>query len=131
MDDGPESKPHGATHVGIVGPKLVGGRSGMGQRPANRQTMYATHAAYRLDGLDCPVNPVICDFGLAKTIKAAPDDLEAGTWVKGLSVTSAVGISYRYAAPEAFNRMYHKHGQVEEAKPVGTQNLLKNIVLMC
>lgn len=40
--------------------------------------------------------------------------------VKGMKATAAVGISYRYAAPEAFNRMYQRNGaSAEEAKPVG------------
>ncbi|KAI3651988.1 hypothetical protein MP228_003291 [Amoeboaphelidium protococcarum] len=64
----------------------------------------------------CPVNPVVCDFGLAKVIKKSPNESAA---VKGMKETSAVGISYRYAAPEAFNRMYHKTGGVnDEGKPV-------------
>jgi serine/threonine protein kinase len=64
------------------------------------------------------VNPVICDFGLAKFIKKPGEFDLSSVSVKGMKDISAVGISYRYAAPEAFNRMYQKQGLVDEAKPV-------------
>eukprot|EP00158_Paraphelidium_tribonemae_P006134 Partr_v1_DN27691_c3_g1_i6_m64777 len=71
----------------------------------------------------CPVNPVVCDFGLAQVIKknaagSNPSDTRAEA-VKGLKEVAAVGISYRYAAPEAFNRMYKGTGVNLEGKPVG------------
>ena len=86
----------------------------------------------------CPVNPVICDFGLAKMIKDTSvngsskqlkedgSSLLNGSAVKGMREANAVGISYRYAAPEAFNRMYQKKSNEVEAKPVGTYLLDSN-----
>ena len=44
--------------------------------------------------------------------------------VEGMKEIAAIGISYRYAAPEAFNRMHLKGGITDEGKPVG-------IITMC
>jgi hypothetical protein len=52
-------------------------------------------------------------------IRQGGNDLGA-TAVKGMREANAIGISYRYAAPEAFDRMYRKNGRVDEGKPVGT-----------
>lgn len=65
------------------------------------------------------MNAVICDFGLAKMIKENNSESLSTGIVKGMKEVQAVGISYRYAAPEAFNRMYHKSSKVEEGRPVG------------
>lgn len=71
----------------------------------------------------CPVNPIICDFGLAKMIRKNGRTEENGLApdaVKGMREAVAVGISYRYAAPEAFVRMRAKGGRdIEEKRPVG------------
>jgi hypothetical protein len=69
--------------------------------------------------IDCPVNPIICDFGLSKMMKKEGAEGVQATLADGMEETNAVGISHRYAAPEAFNRMYQKKGQDEEGKPVG------------
>ena len=68
----------------------------------------------------CPVNPVICDFGLTKMMKSnVTVESLASAKVKGMRETAAVGISYRYAAPEAFARMKQKPGtELDERRPV-------------
>ena len=68
------------------------------------------------------MNAVICDFGLAKMLKENNTEAASAAqgMVKGMKEVQAVGISYRYAAPEAFNRMYHRSSKVEEGRPVGT-----------
>lgn len=65
-----------------------------------------------------PINPIVCDFGLAKVIKKNNMEDTTPTAVKGMKEAQAVGISYRYAAPEAFNRMYNKGAFNTESKPV-------------
>jgi hypothetical protein len=60
------------------------------------------------------------------TKKPGEFDLSAVA-VKGMKDISAVGISYRYAAPEAFNRMYQKNGFNDEGKPVGKYGSLYNL----
>lgn len=66
----------------------------------------------------CPINPVVCDFGLAKRIKRNGQYEEVVPELANISDEGAVGISYKYAAPEAFNRMQHRGAIADESKPV-------------
>lgn len=90
---------------GLMGQNSLAGGVGWGNDAAGRPY--------------CPIVPIVCDFGLAKMIKQVGGENELGsTAVKGMHEAHAIGISYRYAAPEAFNRMYQKSGKSDEAKPV-------------
>jgi serine/threonine protein kinase len=71
---------------------------------------------------DCPLNAVIIDFGLAKVIRSPNEQVPAGS----LPDLNNLGISYHYAAPEAFDRLYanlrinisNGRSVKEEGKPV-------------